>query len=79
MLGKCNPYIATHGKVHKILDESIYRTGGHLLQVEFLTGQVAGAQSELSRREDATQLLGESEQARREVMPAFFFFQELRF
>lgn len=55
--------------MQKILDDSPYSSGGQLLQVEFLTGQVAGAESELSRREDATQLLGESEQARREVTP----------
>lgn len=36
-------------------------------QVEFLTGQVAGAQAELSLRTDATGLLEESEQGRREV------------
>ena len=38
------------------------------MQVEFLTGQVAGAQAELVTRSDATSLLKESEQARREVI-----------
>lgn len=37
------------------------------MQVEFLTGQVAGAQAELTMRSDATSRLEESEQARREV------------
>ncbi len=43
------------------------------MQVDFLTGQVAGAQAELSMRLDATGLLEESEQARREVILCLLF------